>query len=240
MNKHIAQLVQLQGLDLELDKIDDSIRVEQAALAQRGQSIADREETVEEIAAAMKDKEKEKKLLEDNMADKHDQVRDRQAKMMRVQTNREQQAILKEIEEAKKMVKENEERILAIMEEMEKLNARIAEEKNLITGETALFAEETERVRHMVEETTAAKAVKLSRRAQEATQIDAALLRKYEMLRKRRHGIAIVNVEGEVCLGCHMKLPPQKYNLLLRGDSIHDCPSCQRIVYYRPPSLENS
>jgi predicted nucleic acid-binding Zn-ribbon protein len=32
-----------------------------------------------------------------------------------------------------------------------------------------------------------------------------------------------------------MKLPPQQYNLLLRGDSIHECPSCQRIVYYRPP-----
>jgi predicted nucleic acid-binding Zn-ribbon protein len=235
VNKHIAQLVQLQRLDLELDKIDDSIHAEQDALARRQQGLAGREGTVEEIAAAIKDKEKEKKLLEDNMADKHDQVRDRQAKMMRVQTSREQQAILKEIEEAKKMVKENEERILAIMEEMEKLNARIAEEKNLIIGETSLLAEESERVRRMVEETTEAKKTKLSRRAQEAAQIDAALLRKYEMLRKRRHGVAIVNVDGEVCLGCHMKLPPQKYNLLLRGDSIHECPSCQRIVYYRAP-----
>ena len=235
MNKHIAQLVQLQGLDLELDKIDGGIRAEQDALAQRVQGIAERKETVEELTAAIKDKEKEKKLLEDSMADKQDQVRDRQSKMMRVQTSREQQAILKEIEEAKKMVKENEERILNLMQDIEKMQARIAEEKNLITGETTLAAEETERVRRTVEEITAAKKAKLARRNQDAAQIDAALLRKYEMLRKRRHGIAITNVDAEVCQGCHMKLPPQQYNLLLRGDSIHECPSCQRIVYYRPP-----
>jgi len=235
VNKHIAQLVQLQGLDLELDKIDDSIRAEQDALARRQQGIADRKEVVEELTAAIKNKEKEKKLLEDNMADKQDQVRDRQGKMMRVQTSREQQAILKEIEEAKKVVKENEESILAIMQDVEKMQAQIAEGKNLITGETTLAAEESERVRRTVAEITAAKKNKLARRGQEATQIDTALLRKYEMLRKRRHGIAIANVEQEVCQGCHMKLPPQQYNLLLRGDSIHECPSCQRIVYYRPP-----
>ena len=235
MNKHIAQLVQLQGLDLELDKIDGSIRAEQDGLSQRHQSIADRQETVAELAAAIKDKEKEKKLLEDSMADKQDQVRDRQSKMMRVQTAREQQAILKEIEEAKKVVKENEEHILAVMQDIEKMQARIAEEKNLITGETVLAAEETERVRRMVAEIAAAKEDKLARRDQEAAQIDTALLRKYEKLRQRRHGVAIANVNAEVCQECHMKLPPQQYNLLLRGDSIHECPSCQRIVYYRPP-----
>ena len=233
MNKHIAQLVQLQGLDLELDKIDSGIRAEHEALAQRVQGIANREGTVEELAAVIKDKEKEKKLLEDNMADRQDQVRDRQSKMMRVQTSREQQAILREIEEAKKVVKEHEERILAIMQDMETMQARIAEEKNLITGETALAAEETERVRRTVAEITAAKKTKLARRDQEAAQIDATLLRKYEKLRLRRHGVAITNVDQEICQGCHMKLPPQQYNLLLRGDSIHECPSCQRIVYYR-------
>ena len=235
MNKHIAQLVQLQGLDLELDKIDDGIRAEQKALAERVQDIADREETVEEFAAAIKGKEKEKKLLEDNMADKLDQVRDRQSKMMRVQTSREQQAILKEIEEAKKVVKEHEERILAVMQEVEMMQSKIAEGKNLIAGATTLVAEESERVRRLVEEITTAKKSKLTRRSREAAQIDAALLRKYEMLRKRRHGIAITNVDHEVCQGCHMKLPPQQYNLLLRGDSIYECPSCQRIVYYRSP-----
>ncbi|HBT96672.1 MAG TPA: hypothetical protein DEB25_03035 [Desulfobulbaceae bacterium] len=235
MNKHIAQLVQLQKLDLELDKIDSSIRTEEEALAQRQQDIASREEAVGELAAAIKDKEKEKKLLEGNMADKQDQVRDRQAKMMRVQTSREQQAILKEIEEAKKVVKENEEHILSIMQEIDTMSIRIGEEKNLIAGETTLVTEESERVQRLVAEIASVKKVKLARRGQEATQIDAALLRKYEMLRKRRHGIAIANVEREVCQGCHMKLPPQQYNLLLRGDSIHECPSCQRIVYYQPP-----
>jgi len=31
-----------------------------------------------------------------------------------------------------------------------------------------------------------------------------------------------------------MAIPPQQYNLLLRGDEHFDCPTCQRIMYYEP------
>jgi predicted nucleic acid-binding Zn-ribbon protein len=31
-----------------------------------------------------------------------------------------------------------------------------------------------------------------------------------------------------------MNLPPQQFNLLLRGDKILECPSCQRLLYHQP------
>ena len=68
------------------------------------------------------------------MTDKIANVKERQSKMMQVQTSREQTALLKEIEDAKRNVKENEEKIVAIMEQVEKLTAEASEEKNLSKG----------------------------------------------------------------------------------------------------------
>ena len=57
-------------------------------------------------------------------------------------------------------------------------------------------------------------------------------------VREGRNGLAVVNVVQGVCQGCFMSIPPQKFNLLLKGDQIFDCPTCQRILYYRPGNSE--
>ena len=59
-------------------------------------------------------------------------------------------------------------------------------------------------------------------------------MKKYDTLRQHRNGLGVVNVLGGVCQGCFMAIPPQQYNLLLRGDQHFDCPTCQRIMYHEP------
>jgi predicted nucleic acid-binding Zn-ribbon protein len=34
-------------------------------------------------------------------------------------------------------------------------------------------------------------------------------------------------------MGCNMQIPPQMYNLLFRGDDLHACPHCQRVLVLR-------
>lgn len=240
MDKHIAQLIQLQSIDLEIDQIDNVIKAEQLSLDQRIQALADRENLIVELQGQIKGKEKEKKQYEDEMADKADHVKDRQSKMMRVQTSREQTALLKEIEDAKKSVKENEDKIVSLMEEIEKLSAQATENANLLKGEKELVGEEKDKVRDTIETINKDKKTKDSVRKQQSAVVEKRLLMKYETLRQRRNGIAIVNVVQGVCQGCFMNLPPQKFNLLLRGDGIHECPTCQRLMYFQPPEEGNS
>ena len=165
-------------------------------------------------------------------------VKDRQSKMMQVQTGREQTALLKEIEEGKKSAKESEEKIVAIMEEVETLGNRLIEEKNLLKGEKELVVEETEKVRTTIESINKGKKEKDALRQKQAHGIKPNVLRKYSTLRERRNGLAVVNVHQGVCQGCFMSIPPQKFNLLLKGDQLFDCPTCQRILYYRPGNSE--
>ena len=153
---------------------------------------------------------------------------------MQVQTGREQTALLKEIEDAKKNAKENEEKVLEIMAEIEKLIAQVEEEKSLLKGEKELVAEETEKVRDIIESINKGKKTKGTKRQKQIKEMQESLLRKYDTLRERRKGLAVVNVIQGVCQGCFMNIPPQQYNMLLKGDKIFECPTCQRIIYYQP------
>ncbi len=240
MNEILTQLVSLQAIDLEIDQIDDAIKSEQSALDQRMSALAKKEALINDLQEKIISQQKESRTLESEMADKMDHVRERQSKMMQVQTGREQTALLKEIEDAKKSAKENEEKILVIMDSIEKLTAQMEEEKNLLKGEKKLVAEETDKVRANIEAINKGKKKKDAKRMDQAGKIKKSLLRKYDTLRQHRKGLAVVNVVDGVCQGCFMALPPQRYNMLLKGDDIFDCPTCQRLNYYVPPVTEEN
>ena len=233
MNEQTEQLVSLQVVDLEIDQIDNEIKKEQEELDKRISALAERETRINDLESSIETFERERRTLEDEMTDKIGHVKERQSKMMQVQTSREQTALLKEIEDAKRNAKENEEKIVAIMEQVETLTTELTEEKNVLKTEKSLVAEETEKVRGAIEQINKGKKTKKNKRDRQAQKLDSAVIRKYDILRDRRNGLAIVNVLGGVCQGCFMNLPPQQYNILLRGDKMLDCPSCQRMIYHQ-------
>jgi uncharacterized protein len=65
------------------------------------------------------------------------------------------------------------------------------------------------------------------------------LYRRYEMVRKRR-GSAVAYTYGGTCSACHIAISPMMFQKLRRGEELDQCPSCQRILYFRiDPSPED-
>ena len=234
MNEEIVQLTLLQAIDHIIDNIDSDIQEEQAALDIKSAELADREATIGNLTEKIETLDKERRMLEVEIADEMVHVKDRQSKMMQVQTGREQTALLKEIEDGKKGVKEKEDKVVAILEEVEQLTADIEENKNLFKGETELLLEETEKVKKAIAAINKKKKTQEKKRKTQANKLKGQLLKKYDTLRAHRNGLGVVNVVEGVCQGCFMAIPPQQYNLLLRGDEHFDCPTCQRIMYHEP------
>ncbi|MBC8207602.1 MAG: hypothetical protein H8E79_00320 [Desulfobulbaceae bacterium] len=233
MNEVILQLISLQALDLELDAIDQQIKVHQDGLTQRREASVERQAGIEKLEAQIEELEKEHRTLDLEMTEEQGHVKNRQSKMMQVQTGREQTALLKEIEDAKANVKEKEEKIVGIMAEVESLTSQITEEKNLLKGEEEGLAEEEGTVKKAVAAIKRSRKSQAAARDKESEALVGNLLRKYTVLRERRNGLAVVNVLGGVCQGCFMSIPPQKYNMLLSGEQFFDCPACQRIIYHQ-------
>jgi predicted nucleic acid-binding Zn-ribbon protein len=49
-----------------------------------------------------------------------------------------------------------------------------------------------------------------------------------------KRGNAVAEITSGVCRGCHISLPPQLYNQILRAERVFQCPNCQRILM--PPA----
>ena len=54
------------------------------------------------------------------------------------------------------------------------------------------------------------------RREELAAAIDADLRRRYETIFTKRRGLAVVEVRGGSCQGCHMRVAPQLFNDIQR------------------------
>ncbi len=238
MNEEIRQLTELQIIDLEIAKFDAEINAEKAALTKNEKAFNERRTLIEELKEKIEAAETQRRELEAELADELGRIKERQSKMMQVQTNREYQSLLKEIEDGKKKTKEKEEEIVRIMEVSE-ANAKImAEQENLIKEEQDALAEERARVEKHAAEIEGKKAKIVGKRDSMAKDIKTGALKKYDMLRTRRKGKAVVAVINGICQGCFMSIPPQHFNDILKGDRMLNCPTCQRILFYQPESTE--
>ncbi|MEJ2270846.1 MAG: C4-type zinc ribbon domain-containing protein [Desulfobulbaceae bacterium] len=236
MNEEIKQLTELQVIDLEIAKLDAEITTEQADLAKKEKAFNERRASIDELKEKIDAAETQRRELESEHTDELNRIKERQSKMMQVQTNREYQSLLKEIEDGKKSIKEKEEEIVRIMEVSE-ANAKImAEQESLIKDEQKELAEKKAKVQKHTEQVEGKKAKIVVKRDAKAKNVNTSALRKYDMLRTRRNGKAVVGVVNGVCQGCFMSIPPQHFNNILKGDRILNCPTCQRILFHKPES----
>ena len=56
---------------------------------------------------------------------------------------------------------------------------------------------------------------------------------------KNKKGVGIVAIHGQVCQGCHMVLPVQFVNDVRMGNTTEYCPYCSRILYYEESEDSN-
>lgn len=233
MKEEIQKLINLQAIDSEIAGLDREIARNRNRIVDREQSIADKQKTITTFRAKIDTLSQKHRETVTEHEEAGARVKDRQNKMMQVQTSREHQALLKEIEENKRLHKETEERILLFLEQIEQLEREVATLENLSAGEQLLLTEESDNVTKEIERIENAKLTVAQRREKEAAQLQAAHLKRYSMLLQRRDGVAVVAVSESVCQGCYMTLPPQQVNEVRKGDKMHLCPTCQRILYFK-------
>ena len=209
MKANISHLRELQAIDLKISTLDKEIAAGSAEIDNRRASLDGHKDTLAQLNAKIAANEQRRRELEAELEAEGDKIKDRQAKLMNVQTNREYQSILKETEDGKKSNTQREEAVVHLMEQIEALTAQIEEENKI-----------------------------MKTRESKASAVSASLLKKYTAIRDKRNGLAIVPVTGGVCRGCFMNIPPQLYNDLMKEDKLISCPTCHRIMFHEVETEE--
>jgi len=228
----IGNLLQLQTIDLEIGKLEEEMSEGVADLEDRQKTIDGRKVTIVELGEKLASCETRRRELDAEIEDETSRIKDRQTKLMNVQTNREYQSLLKEIEDGKRGIKQREDEGLQLMEQVETITGQLEEQNNLCEAEEALLAEASAAVASKTKSLTTKKNKVVKSRNAKVKDVDEALLKRYELLRNRREGQALAGVTNGVCKGCYMNIPPQLFIELQKEEEMLSCPTCNRIMFF--------
>lgn len=233
MKKKLVLLEQLQALDSAVDEK----KVEQAT---HHNGIIALDQNLEQIRAAlathqarMAELEREKGELETALQAEQDNVKRSESHMKEIRTNKEYQAVGREIAAARKQIGELEEQALQKGAQIEELqgtlstcSAELATQEEQADGTRATHQQAIQTLQTDID-------AALAKRDEIVKGLASSVLRRYSQLREQRRGQALAEAKDGSCLGCNMHLPPQLYNTLFKGEELHFCPHCQRILYLR-------
>jgi len=233
LNEELSLLILLQecnsklaGLSTEKMKLPEKLAKMDEEFQRFRENITQSGIRYEKLKAEREGNELKVKKLSEAVAKSKD-------KLLEVKTNKEYQAMLKEIETAEASQSDVESQIIMLMEEMDRLLVNVKkDEETLKQAETRLKEDKKiiEEELGSVDEQTAQWEGK---KATLQKAVSEELLSRYEKIRKRNQGMGVASVWKAVCSGCHMNIPPQLYNELQRSNSLLSCPNCHRIMYFQ-------
>lgn len=180
----------------------------------------------------------EQREAETEIDQKQGQIKKYDQQLYSIKKNEEYQALLHEIDMMKKQIGLKEERILAVMMELDDAKARLEEDRERIQTEVRIIEQQCTEVDKELAEAVTEREELEKQRQPLLSQVDPGLLARYQRIRlSKKTGPAVVPLNGEVCTGCHMNVPPQIVNELMAGEKVHACNHCGRLLYY--PELFN-
>jgi uncharacterized protein len=234
VNSDLQHLIRLQQLDTEIESAKRRIaEIPSVQLALDAQ-LAEQQAAVAAIRQRLAESQTRRRATEAEVASLQARLSKYKGQLMEVKTNKEYQAMQKEIATAEESVRSQEDRILEQMEEAETLA------RELKVGEAALKAQQDDIMRDRSRLEGEASALQtrahetLSARTALAKELSPAALRLFEHVSRQRKGLAVAEARDGICTVCHVRLRPQVFNEVRRNESLIQCESCLRILYFTP------
>ena len=234
MNADLERLIALQKLDSAADEARKTLAAEpehEAQLEARLEAARQKVAAAKEQVAANKNA---RAALDKDVAMHQGRLSKFREQGMAVKTNQEFHAIQHEIAFAQTEIKKIEDTILERMMEGDELAAALkAAEANLAAETKAIDAErKTGSAAHIEMQASLEKIA--AERATLVAGLNKSVLATFEMVAKKRNGIAVAEAKNGICTICHVRLRPQVFNTVLRNTEILQCDHCNRILYYVP------
>jgi uncharacterized protein len=157
-----------------------------------------------------------------------------------IKTQREYEALDKEIKDAIDKEQQFRKDILKEEKEVEELTTALEREEEMIKQQELDLKNEQERIKNE----SKAKEKELQNLEKDEKKITPGLgeeiLFKFERIIKSKQGLGIVPVKGHVCTGCHMILPAQFVNDVRTSEQVLFCPYCSRILFFQEEGGEEA
>jgi predicted nucleic acid-binding Zn-ribbon protein len=230
----VELLKELQGIDQNLHRIQGSRKALEKERADLGADLDKVQVMVDSLTAELERLQAERRELAAALGQEEENVTKAEGRLSAIKTQKEYVAVLKEIDTAKKLNKDLQDRIEAKDAEIAGFSGDRKEKEDelaALNGKNSVRLDEIASVLAGYEEEAAGQT---GQRDGLFGQLPVQLRKRYQLLFERRGGMAMVEARNGTCSGCNMQLPPQLFNSLYTIKEIQSCPHCGRLMFVLP------
>lgn len=235
MSPDLERIIRLQQIDQEIDSRRKALADLPAALAALDARVEARQAEQAGAKQRLADNQGARRTIEKDLAVVQGRLTKYKDQLMEVKTNKEYTAMQHEIAMAEEGVRGFEDKILELLVQADELDTAVK------AADAALAKERSEvtKERAQREQTTGTMAGEidglLQKRALVVAEMTRETLALFDLVSHKHKGSVAAEARDGHCTLCHVRLRPQVFNDVRRGDRLIQCESCQRILFVAPP-----
>jgi predicted nucleic acid-binding Zn-ribbon protein len=232
MLAEIEQLLVVQDHDTNIKALQNELQTLPFERNRLEKAIQDRTAALERGRQRAKEIEIERKKLELDANSRRDQIAKYKTQQFQTRKNDEFQALGNEIGRLEKEINQIEDQEIDLMEQGENAGREIHRSESEFKVEHAQLQQQLASLKQKGELLTKTlEETKVARHQAAAAVADQELLERYERIFHSKGGSAVVSIEHEVCMGCHMKNTTTNVHRAKLAREIVYCEHCGRILY---------
>jgi len=231
----IASAVRLQELDGRLTDLTKEIASLPKHISEIEKKLESHQRKLDADRAALSANQKDRKKLEGDIQVQEQKISKLKDQTLLAKTNDQFKAFQHEITFCETEIRRCEDRILDLMTESEGLDKNVKAAEIALKAERAQVESEKQQARERTEADQKAVAELQATRKTIVATMTPGVYSNYERIRGRR-GAAVAEVVDGRCAVCHITVRLQYLQDIKRGEQVLFCESCQRILYYNPPT----
>lgn len=228
--QYLVTLKELQLVDRRLTQVVWELKEIPAQLESSGGEYLALSKQVAALEGEVAKADKERLSLESEIKTVQEEVLAREKRIYAITTQKEYQATLKEVAKMKQDNKAREERVLGLMEAIEKKNQELTQLKSQAADKESGFRDIEKELNSKKEELDKEEKELREKRPKLLKELPESVLEKYDFIRNR-YSDPLASVVKGVCQGCFMNIPPQVFNEMLKAKDLRNCPNCNRLIY---------
>ena len=232
LEETMKRLIALQAYDLRIKEKQALREKGPEAVRKREEDLAAAEALLQQEIGKLEAHDTLSRETEREIQDLDERLKKAETKLSGIASNKEYKAALKEIEGIKHEKEALEISIIELLEQKDELLNICDDNQKKAKELKQQFNQDKKQILQDMKVLDKDLKKLEKERVECCKETDQSLLEKYDMLRGHKAGVAITSVINGVCQACHMAIPPQKFNELIRGDKLMNCPNCARIMYW--------
>lgn len=230
MLPEIEKLLVLQDRDRTIRTLRQELQVAPLERRESEEKLAATNAQLDAAKQKAKEIEVERKKLENEAQAKRDSIAKFQTQKFQTRKNEEFQALNNEITRYENDIRALEDRELGFMDDAEKMKAAVTVAEQQAKAVKGQVERQLADIAAKIDSVSAQLKELETERANLATGLDEDLLDTFTRLFANK-GEAVVPLEHETCMGCHMKVTTQTVVKVKGQREIVHCEQCGRILY---------